>query len=322
MVILDKAKSYMESRILLTGAELDIFTLIGKKINRAEEIAKKTNADLRSLTRLLDALAVSGFLEKDGLVYSLAKGCESLSSEHPKSVLPMVLHINDIWNDWHHLTKTVIQGKKQSKAPYPDMHEKDREAFIYGMHVAGRELSSDIAADLDLSSYKKLLDIGGASGTYTIAFLEKNSQMKGIIFDLSEVIPMSKKGIDSAGLNERVEFISGDFYLNELPKGCDLALLSAIIHQNSPKENLALYSKIYKVLEPGGMLVIRDHIMDKSRTYPPDGAVFAINMLVGTNGGDTYTFEEVKSALEKAGFKDVTFARKGEKMDCLVTCKK
>lgn len=114
----------------------------------------------------------------------------------------------------------------------------------------------------------------------------------------------------------------GTFTEDELPKGCDLALLSAIIHQNSPERNLDLYAKIYRALEPGGTLLIRDHIMDESRTKPPAGAMFAINMLVNTRGGDTYTFKEVKAVLEMAGFEKVQQVRRGEGMDCLVTGQK
>jgi hypothetical protein len=110
--------------------------------------------------------------------------------------------------------------------------------------------------------------------------------------------------------------------MDELPKGCDLALLSAIIHQNSPMQNLDLYRKIFQALEPGGMLMIRDHIMKENRTWPPAGAVFAINMLVGTEGGDTYTFEEVKTALETAGFVDIRQFQQGENMDCIITARK
>jgi predicted O-methyltransferase YrrM len=322
MEIMNKIRNFMESRIILTGAELDIFTLIDREIKNANDIAKKTNADERGVTRLLDALVACDILEKKDFVYSLAPESKHLSSDHPESVLPMVLHMNDMWDNWTYLTEAVSEGKNPLKVPWTDDTEKNTKSFIGAMHVAGRKLSLKIAEILDLSPYKKLLDIGGASGTYTIAFLEKNPQMRSIIFDLPEVIDMSKKGIEEAGLKERTDFVKGDYNSDELPEGCDLALLSAIIHQNSPRENLELYSKIYKAIKPGGMLVIRDHIMDKTRTSPPDGAVFALNMLVATNGGDTYTFDEVRDLLETAGFSDVIIVNKGENMDCIITCKK
>ncbi len=121
---------------------------------------------------------------------------------------------------------------------------------------------------------------------------------------------------------DRVELIPGDFYSDDLPEGCDLALLSAIIHQNSPQQNLELYRKVYRSLSPGGMLLIRDHIMGEDRTRPPEGALFAINMLVNTRGGDTYTFQDVAQGLKEAGFTDVRRLRSGQRMDCVVSAVK
>jgi cyclopropane fatty-acyl-phospholipid synthase-like methyltransferase len=190
------------------------------------------------------------------------------------------------------------------------------------MHVIGRELSKDIADSYDLRPFNRLLDIGGGSGSYTISFLNKNPEMTAVIFDLEEVMPLAEERLNSAGLQDRVVLEGGDYHVDPLPKGCDLALLSAIIHQNSPKQNLALYCKAYQALESGGILLIRDHIMDDSRTHPPDGAVFALNMLLNTEGGDTYTFDEVKETLEEAGFVEVNMPRTGERMDCVVEARK
>ncbi|MBW2071223.1 MAG: methyltransferase domain-containing protein, partial [Deltaproteobacteria bacterium] len=104
------------------------------------------------------------------------------------------------------------------------------------------------------------MDVGGATGTYTIAFLQKNPEMTAVLFDLPEVIPMAKDRLAKEKLLPRVELVAGDFYEDELPSGCDLALLSAIIHQNSPKQNLELYRKVHRALLPGGRILIRDHV--------------------------------------------------------------
>lgn len=322
MILLEKVRNFMESRIILTGAELDIFTQIHRGLNTAEAIADKNRLDIRALTWLLDALVVYGFLEKANSTYQLTPDGLLLSSDHPESTLPMVLHMNELWDTWSHLTESVVQGKNPARVPRSQKSEKAANAFIGTMHVVGRGLSQKIANSLDLTLYHRLLDIGGASGTYTIAFLNKNPDLKSVIFDLKHVIPLAEAGIREAGLADRVEMVSGDFYNDELPKGCDLAMLSAIIHQNSPAQNLALYEKIYRALAPGGTILIRDHIMEENRTRPPAGAIFALNMLVGAEGGDTYTFQEVKSALESAGFADIRRIQQGENMDCIVTARK
>ena len=322
LTVLGKVRDFMQSRIILTGAELDLFTQIHRGNHTVSAIAKTIGLDLRAVTRLLDVLVVYGLLAKENDNYHLTPDGLFLSSDHPESVLPMVLHMNELWNTWSHLTDTVIQGKNPTRVPVSRKSEKNTHAFIGAMHVVGRRLSKIIAESIDLSPYHNLLDIGGASGTYTIAFLEKNPAMSGVIFDLAPVIPMAEARIGDAGLQDRVELICGDFYRDELPEGCDLALLSAIIHQNSPEQNLELYKKIYRAIVPGGTLMIRDHIMEESRTMPPAGAVFAINMIAATDGGDTYTFREIQSALESAGYIDIRQIRQGENMDGIVTARK
>jgi hypothetical protein len=135
-----------------------------------------------------------------------------------------------------------------------------------------------------------------------MAFLQAAHEMKATLFDLPPVIEMARERLSDAGMLDRVNLIAGDYYKDELPSGHDLALLSAIIHQNSLEQNLILYKKIFGALDSGGRIVIRDHVMEPDRTRPVSGAVFAINMLVNTPGGGTYTFDEIKEALNEAGF--------------------
>lgn len=316
--LLEEVRSFMKSRVILTASQLDLFTLLDRAPSSAQTLAQTTGTDLRALTRVLDCLVTFEYLTKIDGIYALTDKGALFSSNHPDSVLPMVLHLAHIWHNWHHLTETVRRGTNPHRQSIVHSGSEALAAFIGAMHVVGKNLARDIAASLNLSPFKQLLDIGGASGTYTIAFLERNPSLRAVLYDLPDVLPMAEKRLQEHNLLDRVRLVAGDFYVDPLPTGCDLALLSAIIHQNSPEENVALYRKIHEVLEPGGCLIIRDHIMEPDRTHPPAGALFAINMLVNTEGGDTYTFEETEAALHEAGFRDVALVRKGPQMDCLV----
>jgi SAM-dependent methyltransferase/predicted transcriptional regulator len=320
--VMAESRAFMSSRVILTATEIDFFTYLEKKPSTAKELAEGLGLDLKAATRLLDCLVVYGFLKKvEGRYLNTEKGAV-LSADHPETVRPMVLHMDHLWTTWSQLTERVRKGRDSQTKPGLKFDEKGMKAFIGAMHVGAKPLSSEIAEAYDSSPYHKLFDVGGASGTYSVAFLRKNPKLRAVIFDLKKVIPMAKERLREEGLFDRVEFVAGDFYRDELPTGCDLALLSAIIHQNSIEENETLFLKVHRALEPGGVILIRDHIMDESRTKPPAGAVFALNMLVNTRGGDTYTFREVKEALEKAGFMDIRLLRTGEKMDCLVEGRK
>jgi ubiquinone/menaquinone biosynthesis C-methylase UbiE len=321
--IINEVRSFMKNRVILSAAELDFFSKLDGHFISAEDLADMLGLDKKGTTRLLDCLVTFDLLEKEKNCYHTTEKGSYLSSKNPESVLPMINHMNAIWENWSRLTDIVKNGTNPNIRPVVDSEaKKDRHAFIGAMHVAARRISKKIAEAYDLSASKNLLDIGGGSGAYTIAFLKKNPNLNAVIFDLEGVIPITKEKIAEAGLQHRVRFLTGNFYEDDLPGGCDLSLLSAIIHQNSPQQNLALYQKIYHALVPGGRLVIRDHIMDESRTNPPAGALFALNMLVNTPAGDTYTFNEVKDTLQAAGFTEIKLALSGKEMDSLVEATK
>lgn len=317
--IISDVRSFMKSRVILSAAELDFFSKLDDNFVSAKELADMSGLDERATTRILDCLVTYDLLEKENNRYRTTEKGSHLSSLNRESALPMIKHMNVIWNNWSHLTDVIKKGTNSYLKPVVDSESKaDRNAFIGAMHVAARRISAKIANAYDLSSFKKLLDIGGGSGAYSIAFLKKNPQLNAVIFDLKGVIPIAKEKVRENNFQDRVNFVVGDFYVDDLPSGCDVALLSAIIHQNSPQQNVELYRKIYHALDPGGTLIIRDHIMDESRTNPPAGALFALNMLVNTQAGDTYTFREVKDTLKTAGFVEVKLVISGKEMDCLV----
>jgi SAM-dependent methyltransferase len=312
----------MKGRIIITAAELDLFSHLHKRKTTAADLASRLGLDLRATARVLDCLVVFDLLKKDYDIYETTEVGGYLSKYHPETALPFLYHFSHLWDSWSSLTRVIRKGSSGNKRSTPQRGKAGMEAFIGAMHTVGKDLSREIADFYDLSRFKRLLDIGGASGTYTIAFLNKNPDMQATIFDLRDVIGLAKKQIKKEDLQGRVKFVAGDFYNDALPTGSDLALLSAIIHQNSSKQNLTLFKKIHRALVKGGVLLIRDHIMDESRTRPSAGTVFALNMLVNTRGGDTYTFREVRDALEKAGFSNVKLLRTGSKMDCLVEATK
>ncbi len=316
-----KEANFWTSRAILTAAELDIFTHLDGQHLTALDCAGRIDSDPRATDRLLNALAAIDLLEKRGNIFSLSAKGALLSSRHPETVLPSVLHYAGLWESWSQLTAVVREGKP-AKRTVRTMDAAGRRAFIGAMDVAGRELSRRIADAFDASRFRRLLDIGGASGTYTIAFLRKNPSMTAVLFDLPPVIAIAYERIEAEALADRVLLMPGDYNRDDLPKGCDLALLSAVIHQNSPSENLDLFKKIHGVLEPEGTLLIRDFIMDSARTTPRGGTLFALNMLVNTVAGDTYTFDEIKESLVEVGFGNVELIRGGDQQSDLVKAEK
>jgi len=230
----------------------------------------------------------------------------------------MVLHVNSLWHRWSFLTD-VVRGTDASENEFQFERNIDElRAFIGAMHVVAEPLAKAIVAAVEPGSARALLDVGGGSGSYTIAFLRAVPQMKATLFDLPPVVEMARERLIREGLLDRASLVAGDFHRQEFPAGHDLVLISAIIHSNSPEQNLDLYRKAFRALDHGGRILVRDHVMAPDRAHPKDGAIFAINMLVGTKGGGTYTYGEIKSGLAKAGFVRVRLLRQGEHMDGIV----
>jgi len=312
-------RGYQQACVLFAAAELNIFSQLVERPLTALELAGQVGSDPRATTVLLDALAALELLEKRGERYYVPPVVADLLAESGShNVLPMVRHQAACLRRWAQLPEVVKTGQTAQRRPGIRGEVAELAAFIGAMDYFSAPVADEIVRQLGPPSFRHLLDIGGASGTWTIAFLRAVPEAKATLFDLPEVIEMARERIAKAGLAGRVTLVAGDFYADELPAGADFTWLSAIAHQNSRQQNRALFRKIYSALERNGLLVLRDVVMDNSRTSPQAGAMFAVNMLVATQGGGTYTFEEFKEDLVDAGFSQVSLIRKDEFMNSLI----
>ncbi len=317
------ARSFQPACVLIAGAELDVFSRLAHNPMMASALAREIKSNQRATTILLDALSAMGLLVKQDDKYRVPDSVKLLLSENSgENVLPMVRHLGNCLRRWAQLSLVTKTGTPAERTASVRGESADLAAFIGAMHNFSDPVAAEVVARLQPLQFTRLLDIGGASGTWTIAFLQAVTKATAIIFDLPSVIPIAKQRIADTKLGDRVSYSGGDFYTDDLPTGADLAWLGAICHQNSREQNRTLFSRIHKALENEGAVVIRDVVMDSSHTSPPGGAFFAVNMLVATEGGGTYTFEEYIEDLREAGFKDVELVYRDEFMNSLIKAKK
>ncbi len=322
--LLKMSGAFFKSRILITAAELDIFGKLADSPRSVKELCSDYSWDPRGAEILLDVLTAMELLVKtdDGKYGMEESAARLLVDGVPGSVLPMIRHRGRQWGTWSNLTEVVKTGENPAAIEFSTRSGEDLEDFIAAMHVAGRDLARKVAESFDLSGFKRMLDVGGGSGVYIMAFLERAPQMTGILFDLPKVTKVAREKLMEEGYIDRVEIVVGDYRSDPFPSGQDLVLLSAVIHINNREGNRELYRKSYESLNPGGTVLVRDHVMDASRTSPLEGAIFAVNMLAATTDGGTYTFDEIKEDLESAGFENVSLAREGAGMDKVVSAVK
>jgi precorrin-6B methylase 2 len=316
-------RSFQPACILTAAADLDIITALAKKPMTADALASSLNSDPRATTVLLDALTAMELLQKQGDIYSVPEEIAVLLSEtSTDNILPMIRHLSNCLRRWARLAEVVRTGKPANAGPSIRGQAADCAAFIGAMHNISGPMADQLIQKLQPLKFSHLLDIGGASGTWTIAFLRAVPEAAATLFDLPPVIPLAQKRLSDAGLQDRVTLVGGDFSTNALPAGADLAWLSAICHQNSRRQNRALFAKVYNAIQDNGVLFIRDVVMDPSHTAPAAGALFAVNMLTGTEGGGTYSFEEYRRDLSEAGFDEVVLVHRDEMMSSLIKAKK
>jgi len=237
-------------------------------------------------------------------------------------VAAMLRHQANCLRRWSRLPWVVRTGRPADAGTSVRGPEADQASFIGAMHDVSNSVAEPLIREINPGGFRCVLDVGGGSGTWTLAWLNAEPAARAILFDLPAVIPMARDRLTACGVADRVELVPGDFYADPLPRGADLVWLSAIIHQNSPDENRALYRRVAEALEPGGRVLIRDTVMDESRTAPLAGALFAVNMLVATPGGGTYTLSEICDDLQSAGFEDVQLIRRDEGMHAVVSARR
>jgi len=304
--IREVASSFQKSRILLSGFELDIFTNIDASGTTNHQIANNLHLDENACERLLNALVSLGFLTKQNLLFFNTTESFTFLSKKSPEYLGGMMHTNHLWNTWSNLTQVVKTGKSAHPSEINDRGEDWLFPFINAMHDRAIKQAPQQLASIDLTGIKSVLDIGGGSGAYSMEFVSRKPEIAATVYDLPNVVPITKKFIDKEGFTCKVNTFTGDYTTDDLPKGFDLVFLSAVIHSNSLAANKDLIKKCFSALNKNGKIIIQDWIMNNDRTQPTSGAVFAINMLVGTEAGDCFTDQEVTEMLNTAGFKNIS----------------
>jgi predicted O-methyltransferase YrrM len=321
--ILDMMNGFRPACVIAAAAELDTWSVLSECPQTADALAKILRCDPRAMTMLLDAVAALDLLDKEGGQYRVpAELRDWLVADGPQTILPMLLHAGNILRGWSQLARTVKDGVPSPQPPSIRGATADRDSFIAAMHVISGPMADGLVAQLKPLKFRHLLDVGGASGTWTLALLRAVPDATATIFDLPDAIEQARQRLGDSPLAGRVALVPGDFYVDELPAGGDFAWVSAICHQHSRQHNRELFAKVFRALAPGGRIAIRDVVMEPDRTQPREGALFAINMLVNTESGGTFTFAEYADDLQNAGFEKPQLAVKHEAMNSVVMATK
>jgi SAM-dependent methyltransferase len=305
--LLQLSGAYWETCTLHAGVKLDVFTLIGKDTMTAPEIAEKTGWDARGTTMLLDALAAMDLLTKTSRGYANTQAAgEFLSKNSDQYIGYMIQHHHHLADSWVRMDEAVTQGGPIRERPSVSS-DQWREAFLMGMFNNAMATAPDVAKSVDLSGCTRLLDMGGGPGTFAIHFCKANPRLTAVVFDLATTRPFAEKTIERFRLSDRIQFAEGDYTTGDVPldQEFDAAWLSHVLHGEGPDKAADIVAHAAKTLVPGGQMLIHDFILADTRDRPEFAALFSLNMLLGTDSGQSYSESEIRDMMTAAGLTDI-----------------
>jgi 3-hydroxy-5-methyl-1-naphthoate 3-O-methyltransferase len=305
--IMQFAWGYAPTLIIQAAVQHRLFDLLGESPKTIKELAKKTGASARGLTAIANALVGFNFLSRQGDRYRLTpESAAFLVSTRPGYLGALYNHMSQqILPKWLHLPDVVRSGK-----PADLVNEQKRGAAFFAQFVEAIFPMSYLSAralgeHLKISKTKRpvsVLDIAAGSGVWGIALAEQSPLVSISAVDWPEVLKVTKKVAKQRGVGDRLKTIPGDLLKVDFGTGHQVATLGHILHSEGRERSRQLLRKLFKALAPGGTIVIAEFVPNDARTGPPAPLIFAVNMLVNTTEGDTFTFAEMSQWLREAGF--------------------
>jgi len=304
----DISYGYWKAQALFVASELDLFTLIGERGKSCKIISGKLGTDLRATEMLLNALVSLKLLTKSRDIFhnsAVSKRC--LIKDSPAYQGDRIQHFHNMWDYWSGLGTAVKTGKPTAfKNAKKGVDKKRLREFIRAMHNTAAVQADKIYIKLQIKKYRRLLDLAGGQGTYAVKFAEKNKNLKAVVFDLPDVIKIAREYIKESGMTGQVTTKAGNCLEDNFGKGLyGIVLVSHLLHAYDPSENQKILKKCWDSLTKDGIVVIQEFILNPSKSVPLFGTLFSLNMLMGTQGGSSYSAVEMKEWLKKADFKNL-----------------
>ncbi len=299
---------YWKSQVLFVAVEMDLFTLIKDTGKSCKDVTKKLRTDFRATEMMLNALVSLGLMSKiKGIYKNSVISNRYLIKSSPLYQGDRIRHFHNMWDYWSRLDVAIRTGKPTAYDNIGSKVDKKRlKEFILAMHNSGKVQAGEIFRRLHLEKYHKLLDLAGGQGTYAVSFIEKNPDMSAVVFDLPDVIKITREHIKKSGFTNRIATKAGNCLEDDFGKELyDIVLVSNLLHIYEPVENKKILKKCWDSLLKDGIVVIQEFILNTAKTKPDFSTFFSLNMLMGTNRGSSYSAVEMRNWLRKAGFKKI-----------------
>ncbi|MDD5705876.1 MAG: methyltransferase [Kiritimatiellae bacterium] len=305
--IVEMASAYYASATLFAALERGIFERVARLPGAtAEALAGAGGDDPHGLRLLLDGCVALGLLVKQGEAYRNGEGAaQTLVPGAPHDLTRAIRYNQDVYPAWGRLAELARTGRPVEP---PSLHLGADDArtrrFVLAMHGRALGIGRAVTPLLDLSCARRLLDVGGGPGTYTVLMAQAAPELRCCVLDLPPVAAIANELIDQAGLTSRVSTLPGDYHVTAFPSGQDVVTFFGVLHQEAPEVIRELLRRAHAALKPGGRVYVLDMMTDATRAHPRFAALFAINMALTAEHGWVFADSELASWLAEAGFVD------------------
>ena len=303
------SRNFWNSAILRAGIKLNIFALLEADSRSHADLARQVGANPRFLQAFLDACVALRLLDNRDGQYQNSPAASSFPIKGKgKYIGDLILHITNHWDAWGRLDQLVTEGRTQLpfESGFVDVPTYWTD-YMMGQHnraTAGQ--GYHLVQNVALGGRRKMLDLGGGAGSYSIALCGANPQLHAVVVDRAEPLVLANGLVEEHGLQKQITLLDGDFNAAHMDSGYDVVLISGVVLIKSEDERRRLFDLAYQVLEPGGLVIVQDFMrIDHSTERGFMDALMDIYVLIAFDPGAGDRFgDEVAGWLVDSGFVD------------------
>ncbi len=306
--LLEMARGYRRSQVLITCAVLGIFDALAEGGKTASALAEALSLDLAALTRLLNAATALGLLERAGETYANAPATAACFTGESDGYLGNLLRREAaFYARWLHLAEAVRTGRRPERSRAMEDARDWVRGFTYALYDWARLAAPAVADALNLAGNVpwRVLDVGGGHGGYSIALARRYPHLQATLFDLPPVVEVAREIVGATDVADRISLQAGDFLTDDLGQDYDLALVFGVLVSEPAERRVTLLRRIHQALKPGGLLVVREMVADDDGLGPAEVLLFDLQMLLSTESGGVLRSSALMAEIQATGYTDV-----------------
>ncbi len=297
------AAGFMAAKHLFAASQLGLFEALAESPATLEALSARTGLTPRAARISADAMVALGLLERRGDTYRNGETAAAfLAGRTPADLRPFLRFWDRVsYPAWTNFGDAL--GKSGPSKQIFDLDPALQELASAGIEAVLVGPANALAASDDFKHCRRLLDVGGGTGSWSIAAARRNPELKATVFELPNVAEIARKRIAAAGLDARIDVHAGDLLTDTLPGGHDVFLLANIIHYWSPAQNRELLKSVRASAERGARLLLADFWTNATHTEPLMAALMAGEFAAHVKDGDVYSVDEVRQWLPETGWR-------------------